>query len=271
MNTGKLIYLLYLTVALLFQTSTIAQQFEVAPVKLNYTLEAGQSSSSDIYITNKANVEQSFSITLGDWMPDENGSIVTFEAGTVKRSCANWISISKNYITLKPNETQKVSLSMFVPENENTTKWAYVYIENVEETTDAINADKSLQMGIKITGRIAIKVFQSPKSNTSYSGGISDFKEEVNDKSNKRSFSANIFNNGDKILDCKVHMVISNMETAKEMNLDPVSYNLLPNMAKTIIIELPDNLKKGKYSIAAILDYKDDADLEGQQLEIEIK
>ncbi|HEY4800741.1 MAG TPA: hypothetical protein VII99_16795, partial [Bacteroidia bacterium] len=111
----------------------------------------------------------------------------------------------------------------------------------------------------------------SPKSNSNYKGRISDLKEISKAKDTLRTFQVNISNIGDKLLDGKVYLIASNLETAKEIKNTPKLISVLPGEIKQVPIDLPRNIPSGKYSLAAILDYGNNSSLEAVQINIEVK
>ena len=124
--------------------------------------------------------------------------------------------------------------------------------------------------GSLVTPRIAIYVFQSPKSNTKCKAMVNGIREITSAGETVRTFEVNVENIGDKILDCKIHLIISDLETAKERKVDPVKIKLLPDESRIVILNLPSDLAKGNYSLAAILDYGHRTNLEAVQMEIKV-
>ena len=94
--------------------------------------------------------------------------------------------------------------------------------------------------------------------------------EKVNED-NTRTYNSQVINLGDKVLNCKVYFTISNLETAEEFTSTPVEFSLLPETNKKVTYTYDKPLAKGKYSVAAILDYGFNNELEGVQLELDVK
>lgn len=247
-----------------------AQELEVSPVKLSFGTTPGSSQTKQLFLRNKAKTEQNFVFNIGDWLTDEKGEVKYFEAGTTARSCADWVTISPSLVTLQPNESIRINVTMLVPENENSTKWAVIFVETAEEQTGAGAVDKAVGMGIKVSARIAVTLFQSPESNTFYKGTLEGLTAELNEE-NKWIFNTQAINLGDKILNCKIYFTISNLETAEEFTSEPVELSLLPETSRNIKYTHDFELPKGQYSLAAILDYGFNEELEGIQMDMEVK
>ncbi|RLD44648.1 MAG: hypothetical protein DRI89_02900 [Bacteroidetes bacterium] len=247
-----------------------AQQLEVSPTQMAFSANTGSSQTLQLYVRNKAQTEQSFIFTISDWLMDNEGKTTYFDAGTTGRSCAEWITVSPSLVTLQPNESANVNVTMLVPNDDASTKWAVVFVESAVERTGATAVDKQVSMGMRISARIAVTIFQSPKSNTFYKGTLEGLSEKV-DAENNRTYETTVINLGDKILNCKVYFTVSNLATAEEFTSEPIEFPLLPENNKKIEYTLDEKLPKGKYSVAAILDYGNTDELEGIQLDVDVK
>lgn len=247
-----------------------AQELEVTPATLMFNANAGSSQTKQIYVRNKATTEQSFIFNLADWLSDEDGEVKYFAPGTIGRSCADWLTVSPALVTLQPNESVRVNVTMLVPEDNPSTKWAVLFVESATEKTGAKAIDKTVNMGLNISARIAVPIYQSPDGNTLYKGSLEGLENTKNPEG-QNEFITNAINLGDKILNCKVFFTFSNLETAEEFTSNPVEFSLLPESNKKVNYTLEEELPEGKYSVAAILDYGYNEELEGIQTEIEIK
>ncbi len=247
-----------------------AQELEVTPGTLMFSTNPGSSQTQQIYVRNKGNTEQSFVFNLADWLTDEEGEVKYFEPGTTGRSCAEWVTITPSLLSLQPNESANVNVTMLVPNDNSSTKWAVIFVQSAEEQTGPEAIDQDVRMGLQVAGRIAVPVFQSPTSNTLYKGTI-DGLVEIIQEDGSRVYETQVINLGDKILNCKVYFTISNLETAEEFTSEPIEFSLLPESEKTVNYTLEKELEKGRYSVAAILDYGFNEELEGIQLDIEVE
>jgi len=86
-----------------------------------------------------------------------------------------------------------------------------------------------------------------------------------------RRFSATIDNLGDKVTNCKVHLIASNIKTAEEKQFQSSEVESFPKMTRTVEVELPKGeLLPGKYALAIIVDYGPKFALEGAQIIIDV-
>ncbi len=247
-----------------------AQELEVTPGKMMFYTNPGSSQTQQLFVRNKGKTEQTFVFNLADWLTDENGEVKYFNPGTTKRSCADWVTITPAVVTLQPNESARVNLTMLVPNDNMSTRWAMLFVESAKEQTGPKAIDKDVQMGLTVSARIAVPIYQSPSSNTLYKGTIEGLAEKTDEEGN-RIFESNVINLGDKILNCKVYFNIVNLATAEEVVSEPIEFSLLPESSKTVTYKPDEPLDKGNYSVTAILDYGYNDELEGVQLDIEVK
>ncbi len=243
-----------------------SQDFEVAPVKLNYDCEPGEIQTKTLTIRNHDNKRQQFSLTVVAIKFDSSDAKTT-----QNKSCKDWTTINPPLFDINPNENIEVKVIMQVPPGEFNTRGALIQV-NATEEQNSFNADKQIvKSAIRVSPRISVKVLQSPKSNNNFKGSVSNLKEITQPNDSIRLFEVKISNTGDKLIDAKIYLVASSLETAKEYKEQPITRSLFPGTSEKISIPLPKNLPAGMYSLAAILDYSNNSALEAAQLEIEVK
>lgn len=258
--------------ALLFILSlglTHAQDFEVAPVVLNFSANPGEIQQAKVTIRNHANIKQAYTFNFGDFEIDDQGKKKRMPAGTSPRSCANWITVSPSFIELNPNEEREVTVIMTVPKDGTSSRWGMIYVQATDEQSEN-PVDKQLSTGINIVPRIVILVNQSPTINKNYKAEIANLVETTSDKDSLRTFNVTVTNTGDKIVEANVGLVLANLETAAEQKFPTIMQRVYPGEKRTFTLTLPENLGTGKHALAAILDYGHGTNLEGTQLLIDL-
>jgi hypothetical protein len=261
--------LIFLISILLYFIQVNAQDFEVAPVMINFQVEPGNNDSRKVSIINHSDKTQSFSLKLADYELDSLGRSVRLQPGQSGRSISNMVTFSPSYFELPPNGRIYVDVMITVPSGEYGTKWGIISVEASQEKS-SIDADKSLVTGILLSPRIAIFINQSPKSNKNYKGKILSFNETTKEGSESRTFTVVAQNVGDKELKAEVSLMLADLNTGEETKLSSKKENIYPGVKKNIDFIVKD-LKPGKYALAAILDYGHNSDLEGSQIIIEQK
>ncbi len=265
---NSILKLLSTTILLLLILKSNAQDFEVSPVIMNFNAEPGQTQTIPINIFNHANTKSSYTIILSDFIVNKEGKKIEMPAATTEHSLVNWISINPPFVEMNPNEARQIIVSIQAPVGDYTTKWASIYIRSTAEQT-ALLADKKLQTGLVVQGQIVIRVYQSPKSNVNYRMKIMGLSEITTGADTLRRFSAKVDNLGDKISNCKVTLLASNLSTAEEIKLQEIKFKSFPDSELEIKLQMTKNaLPPGKYALAAILDYGKQSNLEGTQIVI---
>ena len=255
----------------LFLTSFLfAQDFEVSPVLMNFTADPGEIQKKEINIINHSGKPQKYSLKLADYVLQKDGTKKAIPLGTSKRSCADWLTLNPSIIELNPNQSAKIEALMAVPKDGFSAKWCLIQVEVAKEQT-TFEADKTLAAGVMLVPRIIILVKQSPKSNNNYKATISGLKEVTKPGDKQRSFEVLITNNGDNVIDANVNLALADMQTAKEQKFSPLKVSVYPDASRIVKLQLPEVLTKGKYALAAILDYGHRQPLGGTQMLVEVK
>jgi len=268
--TNKLIKTLLIFIVLKTPLFVLSQDFEVSPVILDFNAEPGQTQTKTVTVINHSNKKSTFSIGITDFIVNKEGKYISMPEGSTERSLANWISINPPFIDVEPNASKQIVISLQAPTGDYSTRWANLYIRSTVEQT-ALIADKKLQTGLIIQGQIIVKVFQSPKSNVNYKMKITGLTEITTSSDTLRRFKAVMDNLGDKITKCKVTLLASNLSTAEETVLQTLKFTMYPDQQREIELRIPKNaLPKGKYALAAILDYGKQSNLEGTQMIITV-
>lgn len=268
----KKIFLFLSVFCLTFIFSVSAQSFKVIPAKLDFKLNKGGSETRIINVTNTSDKVESFVISTSDYTIDEKGNTVYSKAGSLDRSCANWMTVTPTFIQLNPNERVQLNIIMNVPDNEDKTHWGSVIIRSEKEFTGQAADKDVIRAGLIITPQIAVKVLQTPPALDFKKLSVEDFYEITNIETDTvRTFAVNVANQGDVLTQCKLYLTLSNLETLSEKTIKPLDVYLLPEITKEVKIAMPAKVKPGSYSIAAILDYGDEYDLEGMEMEITVE
>jgi hypothetical protein len=247
------------------------QDFEVAPVRLNYNCEPGQIQTKVVTVRNHGNQKQQFVLIASDLVMDSLGNKVRVtDKMKVDNSCKDWITMNPAFFDLNPNESKEIKVVLQVPPGKPETRWSVIYVTAADEQT-SMAADKNMKAGVKVKPRIAIRVVQSPASNTNVKAAISNLAEITQASDSVRMFHVKISNTGEKMIDAKVYLVLSNLETAKEIKAKAERISVFPGNVRIMKLQMPPGIPPGKYSMAAILDYGGNSTLEAVQMNVEVK
>lgn len=248
--------------------SLFGQDFEVSPVAVNFTAEPGENQVRKINIINHSPRPQKYQFKINDFLLDTDGVVRPMALGINKRSCAEWLTLNPSFIELGPNQSATVDMIITVPKDGFTARWANVGVEPVKEQ-NAFEADKNLSQGVLIVPRISIQVRQSPRSNRSYRASINNLREITKPTDTNRVFEVMVQNSGDNILSANVHLILANVNSGDEQKFEATNFTIYPDGKRLLKLHVPRNIAKGKYALAAILDYGHRQPLEGTQLMID--
>jgi len=255
---------------LLLTSSIYAQDFEVSPVLISFNADPGEIQTKQINLINHSSIPQKYMLKVSDYELDKDGNKKSVPAGKSKRSCADWITINPSIIELNPNQSATIEALMTVPKDGFSAKWCMIGVQVTKEQT-AFEADKNLATGVVLVPRITILVKQSPRNNSNYKATVKGLKEITKLGDNQRSFEVLVTNTGDNIIEANVNLALADMQTAKEEKFTPVKVTVYPDNERTVVLKLPAKLNKGKYALAAILDYGHRQPMGGTQMLLEVK
>lgn len=247
-----------------------AQDFEVAPVRVNFNAMPGESQSRTVTIKNHGNRPETITLRLQDYLVQRQGEMEMLPAGSTRNSIASWINLNPTFVVLQPNESQTIQVNLQAPADDYSGKWGILSFVTATEQT-AFTADRELQAGVMISGRIDIFLFYNPGTGEAGNVEINNLAEISSNDPEMRMFSVNLDNLGERITQCKVFLIASNMQTGEEFNFRPIEVASYPQSARTVELSLPNNLKPGRYALAAILDYPGSASLKGTQIIINVE
>lgn len=253
-----------------FSLSLFSQDFEVAPVRVNFNIAPGESQSRSVTIKNHGNRKETFSIRLNDYLVQRHGGMELLPAGSTRNSISGWINLNPSFVELQPNESAVIQVNLQAPTDDYSAKWGIMSFFTTAEQT-AFTADRDLQTGVSVSGRIDIYLFYNPAAGDPGRVEIGNLQEVASKNDDERLFTVNLDNPGEKIMNTKVYLIASNLQTGQEhkfRTLEVVSY---PQTARIVELGLPKTLPPGRYALAAILDYPGSASLKGTQIIINVE
>ncbi len=263
-------FFLFINCLFLSALTTFGQDFEIAPVLVNFDANPGESQTKTLTLRNHSPERQKFTLNLTDYEISPDGTKQQAEPGSTAHSLANWLTINPAFLELNPNESASITLNLNVPREGYNTRWGMIHSQVAKEQSSS-QADKQLATGVVLVPRIVVLVQQSPRANQNYEAGIKSFREVTKNGETSRKFEAVITNPGDKVIDAKVFLALANLETAEEQQFNPKSVTVYPGYDRTATLVLPVNLKKGSYAVAVLLDYGKNKAIQGSQLLLEVK
>lgn len=218
-------------------------------------------SSSKIYFAEGGGKEQSFIIrnldtsdtlniklSFQDWEYDSLGDNRVCNAGELANSLANYLIInSDNHLILAPGATDTIRISVQdIPTDSITVRTAMLYLTQLDKKNLVPNAIKALvEMGVKIYYKN--NEYPNPQIR------LSNFNLVKNDSKTKR-LKLCLQNTGNIWLDGTIYYELLNLDTREMIRLGKTEFFSLPSDKQQVKIELPMNLKHGKYKAYALVE-----------------
>lgn len=252
-------------IALCWCSNILAQTgVSVSPPRLYFESDAGKSSRQKVTVTNvSATHVMNLAVSTGDWQYNEMGENLMYPADSLATSCAGWVSISKadSYFSLKPGENKEVEVNITVPntfKGDIASHTAMLYVTQMNPVDDVDNKGAN----IKVSVRSGIKLFHRTNE-------IKNRKLEIeNILFDKKLNHVELYfsNNGNIWADGIVYPELLNATTGKKTVLDHIVFYSMPADKRKMLISLPENLEKGKYTANILIDYGDDNTIEMGEL-----
>ncbi len=265
----KSLFLAAISLLLILQGA--AQKIGIQPSILEYHLSPGTTESQVIRIANLSDKKISFEAYLADWLRDSTGAHEYFKADTLPSSCTKWVTLSKNFIEVEPGKTEELLVKLQGPPDMNAfkkMKWAMLFLQSASEQDSASRINKQFNTKVKELLRVGIHIYQTPPSITHAEAKGIALKEVP---AEKNAYDFYMANTGEVMLECKVHMELTNVETGKEYKLDRTEFPVFPAANRKVRLTIPGTVPKGKYSALAVLDTGEESALEAIEKAIEVK
>lgn len=246
------------------------QDFSVSPAKINFATKPGTEQTKTLSIMNNSNKKQTIQLSNRDFIVLKSGDKKILSPKSTDQSIAEWLTYSPSYFSLNPNESRNIEITLSAPTNNYMAHWGIIDVSPAKERT-SLSADKNLETGLMLTGRISVLVTYNPLTNSDFNVKINNLKEVTSDKSGKRKFTAEVDNLGNRIIRCESYLMVTSLKSMEDNRFTPIKFTSYPKTSFTVTYYLPADLAPGKYSVAAILDFGSKNKLEGTQTTITVK
>jgi hypothetical protein len=262
--------LLVLLVPLFYFFTSTAQRISIQPSVLEFHAGTGGTESQPVRITNLSGKKLAFRAYLADWLRDSSGGHQYFRADTLKRSCASWVELSRNYLEVEPNQTEELVVRLHAPSDVQQLKqmkWAMLFLQNADEQDSSARNRKEVQTQVKEILRVGVHIYETPPMLVNKTAKAISLKAVANEKNN---YELLMKNTGDVMLQCKAYLELTNAADGKSFKTEKVEFPVFPEGVRKVKLSLPADIPKGKYSALGIIDMGEDLPLEGIEKTVEI-
>jgi hypothetical protein len=256
----------------LFQSAVLAQRISLQPTTLDFSVGPAGNQTQTISVANLSDKKVAFQVYLADWLRDSMGTHQYFKADTLRRSCASWIRLNRNFFELEPRQSTEVIVQMQAPTDSLATsemKWAMLFLQGVEEQDSASRFTQTLQTQIRELLRIGIHVYQTPLNLNRKSAKTISFREVADTE--KNTYELKMRNTGNVMIRCRSYLELTDVATGKTYKTAPIEYPVFPEGVRKVRFTLDKEIPQGTYSALAILDLGEDVPLEAMERVIKVK
>jgi hypothetical protein len=248
-----------------------AQRVSLQPTTLDFSVGPAGNQTQTISVANLSDKKVAFQVYLADWLRDSVGTHQYFKADTLRRSCASWIRLNKNFFELDPRGVTEIVVQMQGPVDSasvNEMKWAMLFLQGVEEQDSSTRFTQTLQTQIRELLRIGIHIYQTPLNLNRKAAKTISFKEVDTEKN---AFELKMRNTGNVMLRCKSFLELTDVATGKTYKTPVIEYPVFPEGIRKVKFTIPENIPPATYSALAILDIGEDVPLEAMEKVIVVK
>lgn len=246
----------------------------VSPSRVNFNLKPGESKTYEVKVTNETKMKRSFRVSLKDFDMDKSGRSSFMAPGTAEHSLARWINVAPTFVELQPGGTQKIRVTLNVPDSEGTNRaaWCVMMVEETKERKqlEPEGNDQKIAFGILPTFGFGVYLYQNPPTVQNNKVEIKNFTlQKVDNK--PRNIELTLTNTGDGIAFCTAYVELTNLNTGKRQRLLVKRFTVLPGYTRNYLYGLPEKLEKGKYSVVGVLDFGSKDVVEAAELEFKLE
>ncbi len=241
-------------------TSVAAQGVSMSPTRLFFTGNPGETVTETVLLNNSSVKDYTLSISYKDWERDENGNKVYFEPGTLEKSNASWISTFENTLSIPPESTTEVLVTMQIPEeaSDATVTNSMMFFTQLPRQSDKASFQSGI--GIITLFEFGLHIYYTPPANTVKSLEITNMEEVLDEETQNRNVAVSIRNDGNVVNDATVEFELTNTDTGAEIKLEPKPISMMPEAGQVVRFTLPENLS-GNYLGVAIIKMGDTNDM----------
>ncbi len=261
--------LLIMVIILLVTPGTYANIRLISNLTHEYRALPGEKYSGKLVIANNGSETAVVKLYLKDYRFDAEGHTYFLQPGTIKRSNADWIKLSKNIISIPGKACKKIYYNVEIPCNNQITGtyWSMLMVEpHCGEAQKPLSVNKDYMIGINQNFRYGIQIV-ADATNTA-KNNLKFENPRITKKDEHYIFEVDFINKGERWLTPEVWLDIYNNKGEKINRYYGRKLRIYPTTSVCQQIEL-DNIKPGSYKTVLIADNGDNA-VFGSRYDLEI-
>lgn len=241
----------------------------VSPASMHLNITPGTSITKEITITNDTKKTNKFKMGFADFAAGRDGKPMPTPKDS-KYTLSKYINIVPTYVELKPGEKTKVKLIISIPDSADFAAWTIVTIDQANDRPPLTPSKNptSISMGVIPSIGFGVYVYQNPPNVKINNVEVLDFHIDKDKKDpTKKCFVMEIKNTGDGIGYTAAYVECINLSDGKKVRLPNVTFTILPQFSRDLILPFPVDLTPGKYSALGVVDFGSQDIINGQEIE----
>jgi len=261
--------LLYTALALVF-TATLAisgwGSMSVSPLSLQLDVLPGETGSGVFLIRNTGSEPIEVAVSLHDWWRSEEGNLQVLPAGSVERSCAEWVVYSTSLVTLASGAEVEISVELAVPTDVSGDHWAMLLVEEQPQPVERAQAEEGLTDTTRVVVAYAVKILQRDPLNSAPGAAITSI-EVLQEQ--PLQLAIKFTNDGNAHITTSGTVDVRDVsgETVQSFEVGP--FPSLPGEERILLVQAPetlDELLEGTYYAVVQLDFGGEYIIQGGRL-----
>jgi hypothetical protein len=236
-------------------------RFIVSPMELHLEVAGGTRGGEPVSVTNTGDEPISLKLYLADsrFLPD--GSEWNVPVGGHARSCASWIALGEQSVSLAPGETREVTVVMEVPDEMRGSYWSKLYIEELSGPAPSTGTHNDRTYVIYARQRVGVRIFQDVPGTMNRSAKIDLVTVEGAAAGSAPAVNVRVSNTGNALLRCRGWVELRDSEGAAVETVFVGSegrFALFPDGFRDLALQGEAPLAPGDYTALAIVDFGGD-------------
>ncbi|WP_223883469.1 COG1470 family protein [Arenibacter lacus] len=233
-------------------SSLFAQGISMSPTRLFFYGNPGETVSLPVVLSNSSNSDYVFDVNTKDWLREEDGNKVYFEAGSLENSNAAWVSTMESSVSLPAKSNREIVVTMTIPEDASTTEVtnSMLFFTQIGKQEDFAEQQKGI--GIIALFEFGLHIYCTPPNNTTKSLDIVSMEEISDENTDSVKVAIGIENDGNVVNDAQVELEFTDTDSGEDIVLNPINISMLPGAKQKVVFQLPPGIK-GSYLGVAIV------------------
>lgn len=232
--------------------SADAQGISMSPTRLFFTGSPGETVSLPVILSNSSNTDYVFNVNTKDWLREEDGNKLYFDAGSLDNSNASWISTIETSVNLPAKNEKEIIVTMKIPANASTSVVtnSMLFFTQIGKQEDKAKQQRGI--GIISLFEFGLHIYYTPANNTNKSLDIVSMENFQDETSGLRKVAVGIENDGNVINDATVELELTNPNSGEEIKLKPINISMLPATKQVVNFEIPSDLTGSHLGVVII-------------------